>query len=146
MPLSLIGRGWPLDPFREIQRLHADMNRVFNEYERPWTPEYPPINIWSGSEGAVVTAQLAGVDKNDLEITVHEDTLTIKGERKSERDSDQDAYHRRERPVGRFARTIVLPYRVDTNSTEAIFQDGVLAIRMVRPAADRPKRVEIATR
>jgi HSP20 family protein len=122
------------------------MNRVFNEYERPWTAEYPPINIWSGSEGAVVTAQLAGVDKNDLEITVHEDTLTIRGERKPEADSDDDAYHRRERPVGRFARTIVLPYRVDANSTEALFQDGVLAIRMSRPAADRPKRVEIATR
>jgi HSP20 family protein len=124
--------------------MQADVNRLSEETRFAGAAEYPPTNIWSGIEGVVVTAHIPGVEKDEIEVTVQEDTLTIKGKREVKDEGESSTYHRRERQHGSFVRTIVLPYAVDADKTDAIFELGVLAVRLVRPEEDRPKRIEIS--
>lgn len=139
----MIGRaGW--DPFAEMRRLQSDMNSLFDTTGplvagRP----YPPVNVWLGENSVAVTAELPGVAPDDLDIEVQEDTLTLKGEHKDATDGDTGSWVRRERPTGRFSRTIGLPFRVDVGQVEARFQNGVLEIEMRRPEADRPRKIAI---
>jgi len=146
MVLRPIGRFHMFDPFTELQRVQAEMNRLFGELSEAAPAEYPPINIWTGSDGIVVMVQIPGIDSDDIELTVQEDTVTIKGERKPPKEEAGVTFHRRERAFGPFARTVVLPYRVDPDDTEAMFDDGVLAVRFRRPKEDRPKRIDISAR
>lgn len=144
MLLSQLGRtGW--DPFAEMRRVQNDMNRLFSDIEgRPAGRTFPPINLWVGEDSLVVTAELAGIGRDDIELTVHEDTLTIQGKRAPRADAEKAAWHRRERAFGTFARTVELPFRVDPDKVEARFTNGVLEVELQRPAADRPKKIKIS--
>jgi len=132
------------DPFAEMQRLQADMNRLF-EGTRALAPArtYPPVNIWIGDDSVVVTAQMPGLSQDDIDLTVQDDTLTIRGERRVAQADDNAAWHRRERANGRFARTIELPFRVDPDQVTARFNNGTLAVEMKRPETDKPRRIQI---
>ena len=137
-------RNYDWNPFPDVQRLQSNMNSLF---ERPRAKmaahEYPPVNVWLGDNSIVVTAELPGLSQDDLNLTVREDTLTIQGERKFAANDNQVAWHRRERRAGTFERTIQLPFRVDPDTVQANFENGVLEIEMQRPEADRPRKIEI---
>lgn len=134
--------GW--DPFVEMRRMQREMNRLFNDVGAATTPtEFPPINLWVGDGSVVVTAEISGVEQGDLDLTVHENTLTIAGKREPQYDGEKAAWHRRERAYGRFARTVQLPYRVDRDKVEARFVNGVLEVELHRPEADRPRKIAI---
>jgi HSP20 family protein len=92
-----------------------------------------------------VTAELPGVDEKDVEITLTDDLLTIKGEKKVEEERKDDSYHMVERSYGSFARSLRLPFSVDQDKVEARFEKGVLTVRLPKPAeAQRPaRRIEI---
>jgi HSP20 family protein len=131
------------DPFAEMRRIQADMNRLFGDVEGRALPRaFPPVNIWAGENDFVVTAELAGVRAEDLELTVREDTLTLNGSRESQVEGEV-AWHRRERLHGRFARTIQLPFRANPDKVEARFINGVLQVRLQRPEEDRPRKIAI---
>jgi HSP20 family protein len=104
---------------------------------------FPSVNVWQGADSIAVTAELPGVEPADIDIQVKEDLLTISGERKPAQTEGEVAWHRRERGFGRFSRAIQLPHRVDADTVEARFQDGVLQIELHRPEADKPRRIEI---
>jgi HSP20 family protein len=104
---------------------------------------YPPLNVWSGEEGAVVTAEIPGVDPNDIDITVVGETLTVKGDRKREGFPEGTKYHRRERAYGDFSRTIQLPFQVDQEKVEAKFKNGILSIELPRFPEEEPKKIDI---
>lgn len=133
-------------PFRELDRLREEMNRVFGGVDdgavRP-TADFPPMNVWTSAEGMVVTAELPGVDPQALEVSAVADTLTIKGERKPLELAQGDVYHRQERGYGTFTRTVQLPFRVDPNQIEARFQRGVLRVELRRPDEERPKKISV---
>ncbi len=134
--------GW--DPFADFRRLQADMNRLFDGTGRYLTTRaFPAANLWLGENSVVVTAELPGLSRDDIELTVRKDTLTIKGERAPAGDDKVLAWHRRERPAGSFSRTVALPFRVDPEKVEARFANGVLEVEMQRPEADRPRRIQI---
>lgn len=134
--------GW--DPFSEMRRLQGDMNRLFEGYRGPAAARaYPPINLWVGDDSVVVTTELPGLGRDDIDLTVREDMLTIQGERKLATNNNQVAWHRRERAHGTFSRTVELPFRIDPERVEARFQDGQLEIEMQRPEADLPRKIEI---
>jgi HSP20 family protein len=134
--------GW--DPLAEMRRLQSDMNRLFSDLEgRGPSRSFPPINLWIGEESVVVSAELPGVTKDEIDLTVREDTLTITGKRLPAVDGDKVAWHRRERDYGEFSRAIELPYRVDPDKVQARFNNGVLEVELQRPAADRPKKIQI---
>lgn len=132
------------NPLAEMQRLQSQMNRLFDDVGTRRTARgFPPVNLWLGDDSIVVTVELPGLSHDDIELTVQENALTIEGERKPALDGETVAWHRRERAIGQFGRTIELPFRVDPERIEARFQNGVLAVEMQRPEEDRPRRIAI---
>jgi HSP20 family protein len=132
--------------WHEMNRLQRDMNQLFGNivptYERT-APSYPAINIWADEDSALITAEIPGVSKDDLEINVTGDTLTITGERKPDELPEGTRYHRRERSYGKFNRNIQLPYTVDVNKVKANFTNGVLEINLPRIEAEKPKKISV---
>ncbi|MHC4715942.1 MAG: Hsp20/alpha crystallin family protein [Planctomycetota bacterium] len=131
------------NPWRRLRELEHEMRRAFREAERPRRGVYPPVNIWTSAEGAVVTAELPGVDPQDLEIEAVKNTLTLRGEIKVAEPAEGQVWHRRERPSGAFARTVELPFPIDPDSVEATCHDGVLEVRLQRPEEQKPRKIAV---
>ncbi len=134
--------GWA-DPMRELQRMQDEVNRVFGGYRTGVSGEFPPVNLWTGEQGAVLTAELPGIGADDLAITVHEDTVTLKGKRAAAVSDEEATYHRRERSYGSFARSVALPFAVASDQVQARIEDGILTLMLPRHEAERPKRIKI---
>lgn len=132
--------------WQEMSKLQEEMNRLLSRAYEPTAGSFPPINLWVSQESAVVTAELAGVSANDLDISVVGDALTIQGQRQGEQLGDGATYHRRERGTGRFARAIQLPFRAESEEVTASYRNGVLSITIPRAHADRPRKVQIKSR
>jgi HSP20 family protein len=135
----------PWDPWNEMRRLQRDLETLFDRSVGRRTPagdEYPPVNIVREDGGLVVQALCPGVDKTTLDLTLVGDTLTIRGERKAEAVAD-NRYHRRERQVGPFARSLRLGERFDPNRVEAVYRDGMLRVKLVRAPEATPSRITI---
>src|SRR5919199_6485746 len=131
------------DPFREMRRLQDEVNRLFQTAAAPRSGGFPAINVYARQDGVVITAELPGVKQDDLEITVHRDTVTLRGERQDDVE-DARAYHRRARGQGGFARTFGLPFQVDPEEVEAKLVDSVLTLTLQRPEQDKPKRIRVS--
>ena len=130
------------DLFREMRRLQDEMNRLTTSTATGTTGEFPAMNVYASQDAVVLTAELPGVSSEGLDITVHRDTVTIRGERQGELEEAR-AYHRRERRYGRFARTLALPFHVDPDKVEAVLREGVLRLTLHRPEQDKPKRISV---
>lgn len=132
-------------PFRDLVRLQNDLGKLFGEPARAVQPtEGPAVNVWKGEHGSILTAEVPGLDVAQLEVSVVGDTVTIQGQKVAE-DYPQDArVQRRERAVGRFTRTIKLPYRIDAARTEATYQKGLLTVTL--PLSDDDKRKQISVK
>jgi HSP20 family protein len=107
---------------------------------RAWAPR---VDILENEASYQVTAELPGVNKDDVEITVENNLLTLKGERKFEKDVNKEQYHRIERAYGSFARSFTLPNRVSQDQVQAKFDNGLLTITIPKAAEARPKKIEI---
>ncbi|WID99249.1 Hsp20/alpha crystallin family protein [Bosea vestrisii] len=140
MLLSDFGR-IGFDPFLEMRRMQQEMNQRLGGLRTNAAQEFPPVNLWLSENSVAVTAELPGIAPDDVDLTVRENTLTLKGERKSQ--DETSVWHRRERPSGRFSRTIQLPFRVDSEQVEARFANGLLEVELHRPEADRPRKIQI---
>jgi len=133
----------PWDPWKELERLQDEVSRAFGSRVGPGR-DFPPVNVWSGDDAVVVTAEVPGIDPADLDISVVNDTLTIRGERKAAELQRGERYHRRERGYGEFVRTVKLPFRIDGDHVEAKVSKGVLVVHLPRAEEDRRKRIEVA--
>lgn len=136
------GSGWT-DPYRELERMRQEMGRLFSGAKVGRAIDFPAMNLWAGENGVVVTAQVPGVNPDEIEITAHQNTLTLKGPRKPESTGDDITYHRQERTYGSFSRTVALPFNVNPDQVNARFENGVLTIELPRPEADKPKRIQV---
>jgi HSP20 family protein len=122
------------------------MNRLFDGYESGIAlSRFPALNVWGNADNVVVTAELPGLAADDLDISVVNNQLTIKGERKAEQPAEGAVCHRRERVDGNFVRTVRLPFAVENDKVSARYENGVLTISMPRHEATKPKRIEIKT-
>jgi HSP20 family protein len=130
------------DPFSELRRMQGEMNRLFTGFSAAAARDFPPINIWLGDNSVVVTAELPGVPRDDVSISLQDEVLTVEGARQPSVQQDVK-WHRRERAYGTFARTIQLPFRVDPDKVQAHYQNGTLEIELERLEADRPKKIQI---
>ena len=132
---------------REMERLRREMNQLLSEWPRRarWdvAPGYPAMNVWTTEDNALVTAELPGVDLEQIDISVEDEMLTVRGDRQPDGLEDGATYHRRERRYGSFVRTFRLPFRVAADSVEASFQKGVLSISLPRAEADKPRKITI---
>lgn len=131
------------DPLSTLRRIQEEVNRGVGAARWGATNEFPPLNVWRGEEGVLVTAEIPGVSLENLDLVVHQNTLTIKGRNVPEGDVPEDSFHRRERHYGPFARTITLPYNVDSDKVKATTNKGILTVELPRPETDKPRRIEI---
>lgn len=136
--------------WQEIERMQREMDRIFNTFygsrsRFQTAPSYPAINVWTNQDGAVITAELPGVNPEDIDISVVGETLTLTGARSPEELQEGEKYHRRERGYGKFTRTFQLPFPVEADKVDAFFEKGILHISLPRAEADKPKKISIKT-
>ncbi len=138
-------------PFREISRLRREMDRLWDEYfgpgrralkplEAEWVPS---VDVSETADKLTVTAEIPGIDIKDIDISISGDLLTLKGEKKSEREEKEENYHLVERSYGSFARTIRLPVSVETDKIEATYKNGVLTITCPKKEEVKAKPIQI---
>lgn len=132
------------DPLRQMRSAQQDMGRVFDNLRLAALPDFPLMNIWTGSDGAVITAEAPGVVPEELEISVHQNTVTLRGRRLAEPLAEDAVIHRQERRTGPFARNFILPFRVDGDRASAKFRNGVLRLDLPRPEADKPHKIKVS--
>jgi HSP20 family protein len=137
------------DPFRELARVQEEMNRAFGGDERElfragesvgWTPA---CDIYEDGEEIVVRAALAGVEPKDVEIRFENGVLTLKGERKLEKDNTRENYHRLELSYGTFTRAFSLPATIDSENIRAESKQGVLLIHLPKKPEAKPKSIQV---
>jgi len=133
----------PVDPFREMRRAQADLNQIFGGLRFVPRSEFPALNVWANSEAAIITAQVPGVSPEQLDVAVHQDTVTLRGARDAEAAGDEAVTLRLERPDGAFTRNVVLPFRVDPDRVSARFDRGVLTCHLPRPEEDKPRQIKV---
>lgn len=142
--MSMAWRGRAgFDPFGEMRRLQNQMDQLFSGRRQAAAGGFPAVNLWSGPDSIAITAELPGVAAEDVELSVKDDVLTLRGTRQPSTSDEQVNWHRRERSHGQFQRHVQLPFRVDPDRVEARFEHGVLEIELHRPEADKPRRIEI---
>ena len=113
----------------------------FREFGGAWMP---PVDIYSTGEHAlVIKAEIPGMSKDDIDITVENFTLTIRGEKKTEQAVKDDQFHRVERSYGAFTRSFALPHTVDSSKVEAEYKDGVLTIKLPQREDAKPKQIKV---
>ena len=132
---------WAVDPVEDFGRLFRDMNRLFDGYAA--APRFPAVNVGTTEQAVQVVVALPGVDPKQVEITVEDGVLTIKGERPAEKLAEHDIQTRRERPCGAFERNLQLPFEVDAEKVTAKYERGLLQINLPRHEATKPRRIEI---
>lgn len=126
-----------------LRQMQDDMNRVFSRYTYPVAREFPAVNVWTEGDNAIVTAEIPGVNIEDLDISVTGATLTLRGGRKAEEVKEGESYHRRERWAGNFVRSIELPFKIDADKVDAKLTNGILYLTLPRAASDKPKKIAI---
>ena len=133
------------NPWRELNRIQGEMNRIF---DNSWQSrrEYPAVNLWTNTDNALITAELPGYSKDDVDIALTGDVLRIHGSRKAPECKDDECFHRQERNYGVFDREIQLPFNIDSGKVDATFSNGILKIQMPRAEADKPKTIEIKSK
>lgn len=137
---------WSLDPWREMRQLQHDMGRLFTDLWPGLSRRvFPPVNVLTGKDDAIVTAELPGLTPEQIDIAVLGDTLTLNATREAEPLAEGQTALRQERESGQFTRTIQLPYRVDPDKVEAVYARGILRITLPRLEADKPKQVTVST-
>jgi HSP20 family protein len=128
------------DPFEQLQ---SELERMVESAFGSPGAVYPPVNVFDAGDRYVVKAELPGVVPEQVDVSVEEDTLVIRGERTLATPGDDGAYHRRERGQGQFRRVVRVPGRLATEETKATYRDGVLTVEVAKAKEQRPRRVEI---
>jgi len=139
------GFGWQSwwNPWQRLREMQREMDRLFGDFVGPVGAAFPPVNVYTDNEGATVTAELPGVEPKDLDISVRDRTLVLRGERKAPEGDDDERWLRRERAFGQFTRSVDLPFAVDTDKVDASYRDGVLKVQLQRSEADKPKQIAV---
>lgn len=141
------------DPFRDLAALHDRMNRLFDETlsrSRAGEPSEltgswsPSVDVYENSDKFVLVAELPGLSKEDVQIELKDDVITLKGERKFQDEYKDQTCHRMERSYGQFIRSFSLPTQVEMGKVEAKFKDGVLTVTVPKAAAAKPRLIPIA--
>jgi HSP20 family protein len=137
-------------PFDRLTNLREEINRLFDvpsgdlgretEFFTGWSPA---LDVYEDKDNLTVKAELPGMKKEQIELSVHDNTLTISGERKVERTESDGEPSRAERFFGRFQRTVTLAKPVDVNKVNARYKDGILTITLPKTEESKPRQIEV---
>jgi HSP20 family protein len=138
-------------PLADVAVLQNRLNSIFNDFAQPEAAEnslamgnfIPPVDVYEDAQQLVLKLEVPGIKQEDLDVQVENQTLTVKGERKFEKDEKEENFHRIERRYGSFARTFTLPQTVDAGSVKANYEQGVLTISLAKKEAAKPKQVKV---
>lgn len=138
----------PFRAVRELSRLQDEVNRLFESHfgrraVASRTGVFPAVNVSEDHDNVYAIAELPGVEAKDIDITVEEDSVIIKGVRKIEPVGEEVSYHRREREEGAFNRKISLPTRITAEKVSAETTDGVLTVVLPKAEEVKPRKIEI---
>jgi HSP20 family protein len=143
-------RRW--DPFEELVSTRSLMNRMISNFlsaAGDWDggesslPMQLPLDVSETDDAYMVRASLPGIKPEELDISVQNNTLTIRGETKHEGEREGERWHVRERHFGQFQRTITLPNNVDANQVGAIYEDGVLKLTLPKSEEAKPRKISV---
>ena len=138
-------------PYRELNTLQDRVNRLFHESfsggrdESLATSSFAPaVDVYEDEHNVTLKIEVPGIDEKDIDVRVENNTLTVHGERKFEKEEREENYRRVERQYGSFSRTFTLPNTVDTESVSADYEKGVLKIKLAKKAEAKPKQIKIS--
>ena len=139
------------DPFREMAILQNRVNRAFGDIGRRYDDEafargawVPPVDIFENEKHEIVLkAELPDLNREDIELKVENNTLTLGGHKKAGNDVKDEQYHRIERSFGSFSRTFTLPATVDTGRIAAEYKNGVLTVKLPKREDAKPKQIHV---
>src|SRR5438270_5030522 len=140
------------DPFRDLKTLQDEVNRLFStNFSRPfgdegiargaWTPN---VDNYENKDEIILEAELPGMNREDFELTIENNVLTLRGERRFEKKDETDNYHRVERAYGQFTRAFTLPQTVSSDGATAEYKNGVLRVLLYKREEVKARRIEIA--
>ena len=140
-------------PMRNLFSLHNEMGRIFGDLFAPHeggtdaeeTSWMPTVDISEMENGYEIRAELPGVSEDDVNISVTDNVLTVKGEKRQEEETEGKNYHRVERHYGSFQRSFTLPRHIETDAIKAEFKDGVLTLEIPKVEVTKPTEIPIAT-
>ena len=148
MALYVISHPAAADPWAMFDRIWREMDLARPAFGARASAGnvYPPVNLYETGEDFVLMAELPGVRREDLEITIEANRITLRGERKVDYPADErTSVHRRERESGIFRRTFEFPVPVDAEKAEALYRDGILRVRLPKAASHRPRQIAVQT-
>ena len=136
------------DPFREVASLQNRVNALFRDFsegESPMTTAnfVPSVDIYEDEKKVVLKLEVQGIEEKDLDVNVENNVLTVKGERKFEKEEKEENFHRIERRYGTFYRAFTLPSTVDTEHIDASYNAGVLKLELKKKPEAQPKQIKV---
>ncbi len=139
------------EPFRELSTLQDRMNRLFRASfddagrdESLTTSSFAPaVDVYEDEHKVTLKIEVPGIDEKDIDVRVENNTLTVHGERKIEKEEKEENYRRVERQYGSFTRTFTLPTTVDTDNVAATYDKGVLKVNLPKKAEAKPKQIKV---
>jgi HSP20 family protein len=140
------------DPFRDLRSLQHEVNRLFStNLSRAFGEEgiargawNPSVDIYENKDQIVLEAELPGMKREDFDLSIENNVITLRGERRFEKKDEGDNYHRVERSYGSFTRSFTLPQTVEADSVAAEYRNGVLRVKMPKREEVKARRIEIA--
>lgn len=141
--VSDFARSW--EPLLSLQNaLEQAMNQDFFGFSTTDRGVFPPISVFRDEDNLLLTAELPGVDKNDINIEIKSDLFRLYGEQKPDIDVREVSIHRRERNIGKFDRTLKLPFGIDADQVSAHYENGVLKVTLPLAESAKTKKVKIS--
>jgi HSP20 family protein len=137
------------EPFRDLLNLQGQMNRLFQDFGRGSDELLtsgtfvPLVDIYEDEHSVSLRLEVPGMQEKDIEVSLENNTLTVRGERKFEKEEKEENFHRIERRYGSFSRSFTLPNTVDTDKVEANYENGVLKIKLAKRAEAKPKQIKV---
>jgi HSP20 family protein len=141
------------DPFRDLRSLQDEVNRLFStNLSRAYDDEgiargawNPSVDIYENKDQIVLEAELPGMKREDFDLSIENNVITLRGERRFEKKDEGDNYHRVERSYGSFTRSFTLPQTVQPENVAAEYRNGVLRVKMPKREEVKARRIEIAS-
>lgn len=137
-------------PIREMAALQNRVNSLFQDFAGENDPVTtasfaPAVDVYESAEKVVLKLDVPGIKEEDLDIRVENQTLTVRGERKFEKEEKEENFHRIERRYGSFYRSFSLPTSVDTENVQATYEAGVLKLELKKKASAQPKQIKVSS-
>jgi HSP20 family protein len=140
------------DPFRDVLTLQNRLNSLFQDFNRgqgdagdfvATAAFVPPVDIYEDEHKIVLKLEVPGLKQEDLDIRLENNTLTVRGERKFEKEEKEENFHRIERRYGSFFRSFTVPNTINTENVKASYDAGVLRIELEKRAETKPKQIKV---